>query len=70
VAAALDPDEILDGLSGLGEIAARPMFGGYYCRDTIFAIAHRDRLYLKVDERSKAVREIIEVGAQIRCGSR
>ena len=26
---------------------------GLYWRDTIFAIAYRDRLYFKVDERSK-----------------
>ena len=42
-------------LSGLGEITARPMFGGFgiYWRDVIFAILFRDRLYLKVDGQSK-----------------
>jgi hypothetical protein len=34
-------DHILDRLSGLGEVTARPLFGGngIYWRDTIFAIA-------------------------------
>ncbi len=47
--------QFLDRLSGLGEVSARPLFGGHglYWRDTIFAIIYRDRLYLKVDERSK-----------------
>jgi len=55
VTAALDPDEILDRLSGLGEVTARPLFGGHgiYWGDTIFGIAFRGRLYLKVDEGSK-----------------
>jgi DNA transformation protein len=49
-------DEIIGRLSGLGEITARPMFGGHgiYWRETIFGIVFEDRLYLKVDDRSKA----------------
>jgi DNA transformation protein len=49
-------DRVLGHLSGLGEITARPMFGGHgiYWRETIFGIVHRDRFYFKVDERSKA----------------
>jgi DNA transformation protein len=48
-------DDILDRLSGLGEVGARPLFGGHglYWRDTIFAIVFGGRLCLKVDERSK-----------------
>ena len=47
--------QILDRLSGLGEVSARPLFGGHglYWRGVIFAIAYSGRLYLKVDERSK-----------------
>ena len=49
-------DRIIDLLSPLGEVTARPLFGGHglYWRETIFAILYRDRLYLKVDEESKA----------------
>ncbi len=49
-------DRILDRLAALGEVTSRPMFGGhgFYWRGVIFAIAHGDRLYLKVDARSKA----------------
>src|SRR4051794_5416754 len=38
---------ILEHLSDLGEVAARPLFGGHglYWRDTIFAIAYGGRLY-------------------------
>ena len=48
-------DGIIDRLSGLSEKSARAMFGGHglYWRGAIFGICHRDRLYLKVDERSK-----------------
>ena len=48
-------DGITDRLSGLGDISSRAMFGGHglYWRGVIFGICHRDRLYLKVDERSK-----------------
>src|SRR5947209_629899 len=46
---------ILDRLSGLGKVTARPLFGGHgiYWDDTIFAIVYGGRLYLKVDEGSK-----------------
>ena len=49
-------EEVLDGLTGLGEVTARPLFGGHgiYWGDTIFGIAFRGRLYLKVDEWSRA----------------
>ena len=48
-------DRILDRLSALGEVTSRPLFGGHglYWREMIFAIVFGDRLYLKVDERSK-----------------
>jgi DNA transformation protein len=48
-------DRIIDRLSPLGEVTARPLFGGHglYWRETIFAILYRGRLYLKVDEESK-----------------
>ena len=48
-------DRVLDRLSPLGEVTARPLFGGHglYWRETIFAILYRGRLYLKVDEGSK-----------------
>jgi DNA transformation protein len=48
-------DRIIDRLSPLGEVTARPLFGGHglYWRESIFAILYRDRLYLKVDEDSK-----------------
>src|SRR3954453_21232732 len=47
--------QFLDRLSGLGEVSARPLFGGHglYWRGVIFAIAYSGRLYLKVDDRSK-----------------
>ena len=55
VAAARDPSEILDRLAALGDISARAMFGahGLYWRGVIFGLLFRDRLYLKVDERSR-----------------
>ena len=45
----------LDRLFQLGEITVRPRFGGHgiYWRDVIFGILFRNRLYLKVDDRSK-----------------
>ena len=48
-------DGITDRLSGLGDISSRAIFGGHglYWRGVIFGISHRERLYLKVDERSK-----------------
>ena len=46
---------VLDQLAPLGNIISRPMFGvwGIYWHETIFAILFRDKLYFKVDERSK-----------------
>ena len=52
----MDPiGDILDRLKGLGDATSCPLFGGHglYWRDTIFAIVFKDKLYLKVDERSK-----------------
>jgi DNA transformation protein len=48
-------DRVLDKLSVIDDITARPMFGGHglYWRETIFGILFEDRLYLKVDEQSK-----------------
>jgi DNA transformation protein len=45
-----------DRLTALGEVTSRPMFGGHglFWRGTIFGIVFKDRLYLKVDDRSKA----------------
>jgi DNA transformation protein len=42
-------------LAMLGEVTTRPMFGGHglYRGETIFGIVFQDRLYLKVDDRSK-----------------
>jgi DNA transformation protein len=48
--------ESLDARLGkLGEITSRAMFGGHglYWRGTIFGIVFQDRLYLKVDDRSR-----------------
>src|SRR4051812_41972953 len=49
-------DRIMDLLSPLGDVTAKPLFGGHglYWLGTIFAILFRGRLYLKVDERSQA----------------
>jgi DNA transformation protein len=49
-------DRVLGRLSGLGGITSRPLFGGHglYWRGTIFGIVFEDRLYLKVDDRSKS----------------
>ena len=54
--AAIDLNEILDRLSPLGGVTSRPLFGGHglYWNEVIFGILFRGRLYLKVDERSKA----------------
>ena len=48
-------DRILDRLAGLGEVTSRHMFGGHglYWRGVIFGLLFRDRLYLKVDARSR-----------------
>ena len=55
---------ILDRLAPLGEIAIRPLFGGhgFYWRDVIFAILFEGRLYLKVDDESKAAFEARDMG--------
>ena len=49
-------DRIVGQLSSLGDITRRAMFGGHglYWDGVIFAIVFRDRLFLKVDEASKA----------------
>lgn len=62
--AAHDLNEILDRLSGLDDVISRPMFGGYglYWRGIIFAMAHRGRLYFKVDEQSKPAFEALGMG--------
>jgi DNA transformation protein len=46
---------VLDQLSVIGDITSRPMFGGWgvYWEGMIFGILHGDRLYFKVDDRSK-----------------
>lgn len=48
-------DRVVDGLSALGEVTSRPMFGGhgFYRGETIFGIVFEGKLYLKVDEESK-----------------
>jgi DNA transformation protein and related proteins len=48
-------DFLLDWLSPLGEIMARPMFGGHclYCDGIVFALTARNTLYLKVDEQTR-----------------
>jgi DNA transformation protein and related proteins len=48
-------DRLLARLSGLGEVSCRPLFGGHgiYWRGVIFGILCGDRLFLKVDERSR-----------------
>ena len=57
-------DGIIGRLSGLGDISARAMFGGHglYWRGVIFAIPYRERLYLKVDERSRPAFEARGMG--------
>ncbi len=53
--AAHELKDILDRLAALGDISARAMFGGHglYWRGVIFGLLFRDRLYLKVDARSR-----------------
>jgi DNA transformation protein len=48
-------DRIHDRLAALGDLTTRPLFGGHgiYWRDVIFGMVFRDRLYFKVDDRSK-----------------
>ncbi len=47
--------QILDQVSGFGEVGALPMFGGHglYWGETILGILFGGRLYLKVDDRSE-----------------
>jgi DNA transformation protein len=49
-------DWLLDRLATLGEVTSRPLFGGHglYREETIFGIIFVGKLYLKVDERSRA----------------
>lgn len=46
---------VLDQFAGLGDVTAKPMFGGLglYCGDRFFAIVARDVLYLKVDDETR-----------------
>jgi DNA transformation protein len=48
-------DRLLARLSGLADVSCRPLFGGHgiYWRGVIFGILFQDRLYLKVDDRSR-----------------
>jgi DNA transformation protein and related proteins len=48
-------DDIIDRLSGLGDISATALFGGHglYWGETIFGILFKGKFYLKVDDRSK-----------------
>jgi DNA transformation protein len=48
-------DQVFGRVDVLGDITSRPMFGGWGLdwRDTIFGIVFGDRLYFKVDDRSK-----------------
>ncbi len=45
-------DFVLDQLSGLDDVEARRMFGGYglYQDEIFFGIIHKGRLYFKIDE--------------------
>lgn len=49
-------DRVLARLSGLGEVTSRPLFGGHglYRGEAIFGILSVGKIYLKVDERSRA----------------
>ncbi len=49
-------DRVLARLSGLGEVTSRPLFGGHglYWGEAIFGILSVGKIYLKVDERSRA----------------
>ena len=57
-------DRILDRLATLGEVTSRFMFGGrgLYWRGVIFGLLFRDRLYLKVDARSRPDFEAVGMG--------
>lgn len=47
---------VVDQLSGLGTVTPRKMFGGVglYCDDLFFGLIADDRLYLKVDDRTRS----------------
>src|SRR3954447_2302711 len=48
-------EEVFDGLAAPGDVTSRPMFGGVglYWRGVIFGILFQDRLFLKIDNRSR-----------------
>lgn len=52
-------DFVLDQLSGVDGVRAQAMFGGtgLYCNDVFFGIVHRDILYLKVNDDTRAAYE-------------
>ena len=49
-------ERMLDELASLGDVEARRMFGGtgLYLDEVMFAIVYDGRVYLKVDEESRA----------------
>ena len=49
-------DYLLEQLSGLGEVSAKSMFGGWgiFRDDRMFALVASDTLYFKVDDTSRA----------------
>jgi len=55
-------DYVLDQLAGLGGVSARPMFGAYglYKGGRFFGIIHKETLYFKTDEATRA--QYIEYG--------
>lgn len=57
-------DRVLALLSGLGEVTSRPLFGGHglYRGEAIFGILSGSKIYLKVDERSRADYESRSMG--------
>jgi DNA transformation protein len=48
-------DFLLEWLSPLGEITARPMFSGHclYCDGIVFALVARNTFFLKVDDQTR-----------------
>ncbi|MFN8121958.1 MAG: TfoX/Sxy family protein [Thermoleophilia bacterium] len=48
-------DRIESGLTNLGPVTMRPMFGGWgvFLDGAMFALVSRERLYLKTDERNR-----------------
>jgi DNA transformation protein len=49
-------DFVLEQLSDLAGVSARPMFGGHglYLGKSFFGIVYRDRLYLKTDDETRS----------------